>query len=61
MLAFPAGSHDDTVDVIVDLCAEAVRGSLSKSDLAVKPIQKPDAITRMFGSNMPRRPMFPAG
>lgn len=58
MLAFPAGSHDDTVDCIVDLCAEAVRGSLSSADLNVKRIERPDAISRMFKATAPRRPFF---
>lgn len=58
LLAFPAGSHDDTVDVIVDLCGEAVRGSLSSADLNVRRFEKPDAISRMFGSSSPRKPFF---
>ncbi len=58
MLSFPAGSHDDTVDVIVDLCGEAVRGSLSHSDLIPMRIEKADAIGRMFGAKAPRRPFF---
>lgn len=58
LLAFPAGAHDDTVDCIVDLCAEAVRGSLSGSDLRVNRIDKPDAISRMFGATQPKKPFF---
>jgi predicted phage terminase large subunit-like protein len=58
MLSFPAGSHDDTVDVIVDLCGEAVRGSLSSSDRRVRRFEKPDAITAMFGSSKSKRPFF---
>lgn len=58
MLAFPAGSHDDTVDCIVDMCGEAVRGSLSTAETAVRRIEKPDAIGRMFGAKAPRRPFF---
>jgi len=59
MLAFPAGSHDDTVDCVVDLVAEAVRGTLTAADMNVTRITKPDAITRMFGnSRTPKRPFF---
>lgn len=58
MLAFPAGAHDDTVDVVVDLCAEAVRGSLSIGDTNVKRIEKPDAIGRLFKATAPRKPFF---
>jgi predicted phage terminase large subunit-like protein len=58
LLAFPAGSHDDTVDAVVDLCAAAVAGTLSTRDRAVKRIEKPDAIGRMFGARAPRRPFF---
>ncbi len=58
MLAFPAGAHDDTVDVVVDLCGEAVRGSLSSADLSVKRIERPDAISRMFGASRARKPFF---
>jgi len=58
MLAFPAGSHDDTVDCVVDLCAEAVRGSLSTADLKPSRFEKPDAIGRLFGAKSPRRPFF---
>lgn len=57
MLAFPAGSHDDTVDCVVDLCAEAVRGTLTAADMSTTRIAKPDAITRMF-SRTPKRPFF---
>jgi hypothetical protein len=46
------------VDVIVDLCGEAVRGSLSHSDLIPMRIEKADAIGRMFGAKAPRRPFF---
>lgn len=58
MLAFPAGAHDDTVDTVVDLCAEAVRGSLSPGEKNVARIEKPDAIGRMFGARAPKRPFF---
>jgi len=58
MLAFPAGSHDDTVDCVVDLCAEAVRGTLTAADMKVPRIAKPDAITRMFGQREVKRPFF---
>lgn len=58
MLAFPAGAHDDTVDVVVDLCGEAVRGSLTRGDLKPSRIEKPDAIGRMFAARQPKRPFF---
>lgn len=58
MLAFPAGAHDDTVDVIVDLCGEAVRGSLTKADMEVRRIERPDAIGRMFSARQPKKPFF---
>jgi predicted phage terminase large subunit-like protein len=58
LLSFPAGAHDDTVDCIVDLCGEAVRGSLSSADLKVNRIDKPDAITKMFGATKAKRPFF---
>lgn len=58
MMSFPAGSHDDTVDVVVDLCMEAVRGSLTKSDRDVKRFEKPDAIGRLFGAKAPRKAFF---
>lgn len=58
MLAFPAGAHDDTVDTVVDLCAEAVRGSLSPGEKNVTRIERPDAIGRMFGARAPKRPFF---
>lgn len=58
MLAFPAGSHDDTVDCVVDLCAEAVRGTLTAADKNVTRISKPDAISRMFGKREAKRPFF---
>lgn len=58
MLAFPAGSHDDTVDVVVDLCGEAVRGSLGAGDRVVNRIEKPDAIGKLFSASKARRPFF---
>lgn len=58
LTAFPAGSHDDTVDVVVDMCMEATRGTLSASDLGQKRIERPDAIGRMFSQKQPRRPFF---
>jgi predicted phage terminase large subunit-like protein len=58
MMSFPAASHDDTVDCVVDLCAEAVRGSLTRADRNVKRIERPDAISRMFGATGVKRPMF---
>jgi predicted phage terminase large subunit-like protein len=58
LLAFPAGSHDDTVDAVVDLCGEAVRGTLTRDEKAAKRIEKPDAIGRLFGARAPRKPFF---
>ena len=58
LLAFPAGSHDDTVDVVVDLCGEAVRGSLAVSERNVNRIEKPDAIGKLFSASSSRRPFF---
>ena len=58
MLSFPAGSHDDTVDTVVDLCMETVRGSLALADRTVVRIGKPDPVSRMFGASSPRRPFF---
>lgn len=58
MLSFPAGSHDDTVDTVVDLCGEAMRGSLTSLERAPKRIENPDAIGRLFGAKSPRRPFF---
>lgn len=55
MLAFPAGAHDDTVDVIVDLCGEAVRGSLNGNERMAKRIETPDAITRIFSAKEPKK------
>jgi hypothetical protein len=58
MLAFPAGSHDDTVDCVVDLCAEAVRGTLTAADMTTSRIAKPDAVSRLFGKRDVKRPFF---
>jgi len=58
LLAFPAGAHDDTVDCVVDLCMESVRGSLSTADANPKRIERPDAIGRLFGAKAPRKPFF---
>lgn len=58
MLAFPAGAHDDTVDAIVDLCGEAVRGSLSIGEKIPKRIENPDAIGRLFKATGAKRPFF---
>ncbi len=58
MLAFPAGSHDDTVDTVVDLCGEAVRGTLSAEEKMPKRIERPDAIGRMFSARSAKRPFF---
>lgn len=58
LLAFPAGSHDDTVDVVVDLCGEAIRGTLTADEKVARRIEKPDAIGRLFGARAPKRPFF---
>lgn len=58
LLAFPAGNHDDTVDAVVDLCGEAVRGTLTRDEKAAKRIEKPDAIGKLFGARAPRKPFF---
>lgn len=58
MLAFPAGAHDDTVDVVVDMVSEATRGTLTKADMNVNRIERPDAISRMFGKAGVKRPFF---
>jgi predicted phage terminase large subunit-like protein len=59
LTAFPAGAHDDTVDCIVDMCTEAVRGSLTRADRDVKRIGgRQDAISRMFSVSTPRKPFF---
>lgn len=58
MLAFPAGAHDDLVDAVVDLCGEAVRGSLTSGDLNVKRIERPDAIGKLFSMTKPKKPFF---
>ena len=57
MTAFPAAAHDDTVDVVVDLCAEATRGSLTKTDLAAVRIAKPDP-SAFFKQVRAKRPLF---
>jgi predicted phage terminase large subunit-like protein len=57
MTAFPASAHDDTVDVIVDLCAEAIRGSLSSGDRGASRITRHDA-TKFFAQTKAKRPMF---
>ena len=58
MMAFPAGSHDDTVDAVVDLCGEAVRGSLTPTERNAGRIERPDAIGQLFGARAPKRPFF---
>lgn len=58
MLSFPAAAHDDTVDVVVDLCGEAVRGTLTSGDTRMRRFEKPDAISAMFGSSKSKRPFF---
>lgn len=55
LLAFPAGSHDDTVDCIVDLCAAAASGTISKPGGAVTVNASP---ARLFDSRPTKRRMF---
>jgi predicted phage terminase large subunit-like protein len=57
MTAFPAAAHDDTVDVVVDLCAEATRGSLTMSDRSKSRIRAPEA-EKLFGKTSTRKPFF---
>jgi predicted phage terminase large subunit-like protein len=53
LLSFPAGAHDDCVDVIVDMCSEAVRGSLGAADK--QRLKEPqDAINRIFSAREPK-------
>ena len=58
MMTFPAGVHDDTVDCVVDLCEEAVRGVLTPKDMKATRIERQDAISKMFGTASSRRPFF---
>jgi hypothetical protein len=55
MLSFPAGSHDDTVDAVVDLCTAAATGTVVTSGGAVTVSTQPG---RMFESRGVRRRMF---
>lgn len=55
MLSFPAGAHDDTVDVIVDLCNAASTGAIVSHGGAVT---VSTGTSRMFERAMPRRRMF---
>jgi predicted phage terminase large subunit-like protein len=55
MLAFPAGSHDDTVDCIVDLCEAAARGTVSVAGGAVTVNASPP---RLFDNRPMRRRIF---
>lgn len=56
MLAFPAGSHDDTVDCIVDLCDAAARGLAGSG--AGGAVTVPTPATRLFDSRPMRRRIF---
>lgn len=59
MVAFPAGAHDDCVDVLVDLCSEAPRhmgGDLARPQALG--IAKRDPVQRIFGKTAPSRGMF---
>lgn len=58
MMTFPAGTHDDTVDCVVDLCEEAVRGLLSNKEVNGSKFEKQDAIQRLFGAGSPKRGIF---
>jgi phage terminase large subunit-like protein len=55
MLAFPAGSHDDTVDCVVDLCTAASSGTVVTSGGAVTVATD---TSRMFDSRAVKRRMF---
>jgi predicted phage terminase large subunit-like protein len=55
LLSFPAGSHDDTVDVVVDLCNAAASGTVVSQGGVVTVNTTP---TRMFESRGPKRRMF---
>ena len=55
LLSFPAGTHDDTVDAVVDLCTAAANGTVVTSGGAVTLSTQP---TRMFDSRGVRRRMF---
>lgn len=59
MLAFPAGAHDDCVDVAVDLCAEAPKhiGNSLAMPMVAK-IDRPDPVRAIFGKTSPKRGMF---
>jgi predicted phage terminase large subunit-like protein len=56
MCSFPAGAHDDCVDVVVDLCGEAVRGSINSKESHPARISRAD--TPFFASAAPKRPFF---
>lgn len=53
LLAFPAGAHDDCVDVIVDMCSEAVRGSLGASDRQ-RLTEPHETVNRIFSAREPK-------
>lgn len=55
MLSFPAGNHDDTVDVVVDLCAAALQGMFVTKGGAMTVTTAP---TRLFESRPMKRRMF---
>ena len=55
LLSFPAGAHDDTVDVVVDLCNAAANGTIISSGGAVTLASNTN---RMFESRGVRRRMF---
>ena len=59
MLAFPAGGHDDCVDVMVDLCMEAPRHLGNKLAMpGIANVDKVDAVKSIFGKSQPKRGMF---
>jgi predicted phage terminase large subunit-like protein len=58
MTSFPAAAHDDTVDVVCDLCAEAVRGSLGSGDKMKYQPAKVDTLAKMFSATKPKRSFF---
>jgi predicted phage terminase large subunit-like protein len=55
MLSFPAGAHDDTVDVVVDLCEAAARGTVASAGGAVT---VPTSSPRLFDNRPVRRRIF---
>ena len=57
VVSFPAAAHDDCVDVLVDLCMEAMRGSISATELNGGRILKPTG-NGIFSPSTPKRSIF---